>query len=180
MVLQQTSRSNTCALNPYNGVTIGSPTDEAMTPKVKKNRRKLRAGDTLRQNKKTVSFSKRVMVRRSLHLNNYTRGEIEATWYNEQEYLDMKRFTRTLVSILEQRGTYEQSVVEGEAGLVQYTRKGRRLRAQRKQDSRDRVLDEQQHQLDCGIQDADWIAYVYGEVTYMSRRDAFETATSFV
>jgi hypothetical protein len=36
--------------------------------------------------RRSVSFDPRVFVKKTLHLNNYTGGEIRACWYNIREF----------------------------------------------------------------------------------------------
>lgn len=46
---------------------------------------------------KTVTFNHNVIIRATLHLDQYTKSEIESTWYSRQEYSGMMQEARELL-----------------------------------------------------------------------------------
>ena len=181
--------------NPTNSMSKPSsqlnhnPVDEATTPRLKQ-QRKSQTGKLLRREKKTrrVSFNKRVHVKLSLHLNNYTDQEILDTWFTEHEYQDMKESTQALVSLVEQQQEQERDLppdvaqtIEEESdcgGILVHTAEGRRVRALRKSHARFVVFKEQHKQFECGVFDEDYMAFLYEQVSAVSKEEALRTASS--
>ena len=52
--------------------------------------------------KKQVSFHPRVTCKRALHINNYSDDEVMASFYQEDDYLEMREDVRRCVQLIEQ------------------------------------------------------------------------------
>ena len=123
---------------------------------------------------KKVSFKASVKCRKALHVNNYSDEEIAATWYNDQEFKVMRKSACMVAKMIED-GTIssEDCCIRG----LEHKNKtaARRKRAIRMNAS-EAVLDEQQCQMQCGMNDDESIAQVYSKFTAESQIEAHERA----
>lgn len=121
----------------------------------------------------SVSFSTSlVFVEPTLHLNDYTDEERSATWYNREEFMDMKMHRRRIVQLM-QTG---QAVDECTRGLENKTRDGSTIRQMDIFSSVGAVLDEQDTQEFSGTFNPEALAYVYTMYSHSSQRRAQERA----
>jgi hypothetical protein len=110
---------------------------------------------------RTVTFSGEVCVRRTINNEDYTPEEKLGTWFSVQEFDEMKAERRSTVHIMERRNP---SVDDGQhcfRGLEFRTREGSRRRQFNQVDAAMAVMDEQDAQLQSGINDAEKLAHVY-------------------
>ena len=110
---------------------------------------------------RTVTFSEEVCVRKTINNEDYAREEKLATWSTVQEFDEMKAARRSTVNIMERRNP---SVDDGQhcfRGLEFRTREGSRRRQFNQVDAAMAVMDEQEAQLQSGINDPEKLAHVY-------------------
>jgi hypothetical protein len=110
---------------------------------------------------RTVTFSEEVGVRGTINNEEYTREEKIATWLTGQEFDAMKAERRSTVKVMER---INLSVDDGQhsfRGLEFRTREGSRRRQFNQVDATMAVMDEQDAQLQCGINDPERLAHVY-------------------
>jgi len=135
----------------YRSFTRKGPVDTT------RNDRKLKSS-VQTKTKKSVSFARKVCVRNALHLNNYTFDEVDACWYDDEAYLNMKRSVVKLARHMSTRESHklpsatpwiddddesDENSEECFRGLEGYTREGARKRRSCKNACRKAVLDEQ-------------------------------------
>ena len=119
---------------------------------------------------KKVSFCETVRMKRTLHINDYTQREIEATWYSKAEKEHIRREILQTVQLMESGRIADiDDVVYCQRGLEFRTDQGARLRQGNKDLSREAVLDEQDFQECSGYSDIEAIASVYSEISYQCR-----------
>lgn len=110
---------------------------------------------------RTVTFSDEVCVRRTINNEDYAIEEKLAAWSTVQEFDEMKAARRSTVNIMERRNP---SVDDGQhcfRGLEFRTREGSRRRQFNQVDAAMAVMDEQEAQLQSGINDPEKLAHVY-------------------
>ena len=116
---------------------------------------------------KKVSFCETVRMKRTLHINDYTQREIEATWYSKADMEPIRREILQTVQLMESGRTADiDDVIYCQRGLEFRTEQGARLRQRNKDLSREAVLDEQDFQECSGYSDIEAIASVYVHSTY--------------
>ena len=139
---------------------------------------------TMTREKKTVTFAKRGSWRRTIHINEYTNEEIQATWYSRLEKKQIKEEIRVTVHLMSKGllsrrnidnagictcGDYDETHYSTR-GIEYYTRKLSTIKIQNKRIALDTVLDEQAYQRavykSC---DPVKLAEVYKEATHESK-----------
>ena len=108
----------------------------------------------------SVSFNENVYARPTQSLNDYTEAELEACWYNDDEYRQIKKDCIKIVKKMQQGkriNTRKYSV----RGLEKYTGEAIERRELNKINAYIAVLDEQNRQLINGITDPKRIAKQY-------------------
>jgi ribosome-binding protein aMBF1 (putative translation factor) len=114
-----------------------------------------------------VSFSKRVKVKRTLAIGEYTRDEMESTWYESEELQAMALDVRLTVQMIGKgeeldEASHCQRGVENRTSLGKETTRSNRRNAVRA------VLKAQEHQRRKGIKNQEELASVYTEYTKWS------------
>jgi hypothetical protein len=111
-----------------------------------------------------------------LHINNYSDGEIEASWYDIYKLKLMRRKIRFAVSLLANgmlAQDNESCCRRGVEGLAQNVALQRR---ENRSAAREAVLFEQEHQWDEGICEPEYIARVYKEANVSSQASGRDIA----
>ena len=120
--------------------------------------------------KKTVSFSKNAKMKGTLHLDDYTTEEIQATWYARTEMKQIREDVRLTVKLMDEGLLSSKDNEDSEyctRGLECRTSRLSPIKTHNKRIARDVVLDEQDYQqfqlMTC---DPERLATVYNRVTY--------------
>jgi len=120
----------------------------------------------------SITFSISIeTVESTLHLDDYTDEEIEATWYQLDELKEIKRSRKALVKRME-AGEELDECEDCVRGLETKTKTGNRLRQSEILAASAAVLDEQDLQDEKGEVDLDMIATVYRMYTRHSQSQA--------
>jgi hypothetical protein len=109
---------------------------------------------------KSVSFSRRVQVKRTLVIWQYSVKEFRACWYSSDEYNMMKREVKYTVRKMEKKRNFDEEKLCSR-GLEAKTKEGSKRRWSRKKEGIGTVLDEQHEQIKFGVQNEHRIADVY-------------------
>lgn len=123
---------------------------------------------------KKVSFSNQKQIRSTVHIRDYTKEEIEATWLTETDYANIKAEMRLAIALV------HAGIVLGEEDTMSYchrglecrTKKGSTRRMINKTIARDAVLDEQDRQYDSFVTDSEAIAKFYIAICHPSQVSA--------
>ena len=113
--------------------------------------------------KRSVSFSPYVHVKRTLHINNYSLEEIEASWYDQADFQRMRDEDDVIVQMMEKRQTIDEAKY-CTRGLEFRTTQGAQQRLRNKAEARDAVLDEQDVQWTMGMTNPQALSSVYAEL----------------
>jgi hypothetical protein len=113
--------------------------------------------------RRSVAFNRSVKVHRGLHLVDFTREEVAASWYNRTEMSAMKQDAKVAAKTLETLGLRKCHADPNFCvrGLEIRTTAGSRVRMQSKISARKVVMQEQQRQLNEGRVDPKYIAVLY-------------------
>jgi hypothetical protein len=184
MSKSKNKNKNTAAANKG---TVATPSPKDKTPK----------------EKKKVKFLSSVMVRKTLHLNNYTDDEFDSCFYNRQELLEIKRELAALCILMEERDlvdsvrfgssfviskkklrgfteSYEQEDDGNESmeicmrGLESQTPSGCRQRALNRRTALEIVLEEQEQFRKTGVKDNNASSWDYVAPSYSRFTRAFQ------
>uniref|UniRef100_A0A7R9ZMR6 Uncharacterized protein n=1 Tax=Craspedostauros australis TaxID=1486917 RepID=A0A7R9ZMR6_9STRA len=129
----------------------------------KTNKHTCNRNTTTTNRKKSVSFNRRVRVKETLHLNNYTDAEIDACWLSKQESMHIRQdIANTLRQHHQHNGGVSYSDIRG---LECRTKQGSEQRRRDRNESISAVLDEQDLQDHEGSCCPDIISYVYTEAS---------------
>ena len=115
---------------------------------------------TPRSPKRSASFSPHVRVKRTLHINNYSDDEVEATWYGDSDFQRIHDEINYTVDLIEKSEHIDTSKY-CTRGLEFRTRAGAQQRRRNKIDARNATLDEQDFQWTEGLNDPDMLSKVY-------------------
>ena len=132
--------------------------------------------ENVQRARKTVSFSSKVHVRATLHINEYTNEEIHATWFNAGEFETIKKDVKFALDLFQAGLLDEDSESYCRRGLEYRTKIGMRRRMMNKELARSVVLDEQERQWTFGLDDAAEIARIYIAAAQHCYKSALETA----
>ena len=146
---------------------------------LKKNSRR-RSRSSINQPPKSVTFNKSVKVRPVLHCKDYTKAELNASFYNQYEISAIRTAMKFAAKALEEGTIQRHDVDDNEQfcirGLESRTQKGHVQRSNNKKESRRIVLVEQRRQKQSGKFDPSYISYLYKESTRISLLMAQEIA----
>jgi putative cell wall-binding protein len=113
-----------------------------------------------------VQFSKQVIVSQIIHLYEYTQEEMEATWYQEEEYTRISKICIKTVHKMEQRRKRSLKKQEIESrGLEGHTTTGIVSKTENRRLAYEKILQEQEHQNCQGIYDDEAMAECYESVS---------------
>ena len=133
---------------------------------------------TSSQNKRRarkVSFLPTVLIRKTIHIDDYTDDEIASAWYNKTEMETIISDIKTTLLLTEEEGI---SAVNSDPqrctrrGLESYTPEGQRLKERSRMGAKHAVFDEQEFQDETGILDPELLADLYYERTRFSEARA--------
>ena len=127
---------------------------------------------TVDRPRKSVSFSDAVQVKKALHINNYTEDEINATWYNESDYHQIREEIEFTADLINLGFLNDDSVAYSRRGLEYQTPLGARRRRTNKVNSYCAVLDEQDIQWEAGYDHPELIAKAYSVASYHCQAEA--------
>lgn len=115
---------------------------------------------------KSVSFRSKVCVRRTLHLEDYTKEEHEACWYTVEEMKTIRVGVRKCVLEIS-KGTMEETDSEDFTlrGLESFLPEGQALKDFHREAARSIVLEEQDFQWKHGLSDPEVLADLYHDHT---------------
>lgn len=116
--------------------------------------------------KKSVSFNRRVILSKTIHITAYTTDEVHACWYNGEEFYIMKTDARVTAQLIAEKSPV---LLEDGAenvwctrGLESFVQETRALKRNTRNLSRWAVLDEQEMQhLTTRTVDSERLARVY-------------------
>jgi hypothetical protein len=112
-----------------------------------------------RQNTKGVKYSRHVKVAQIRHLNEYSQEEVDAIWYDPDEYAKMKEDINLTVEM--NKDNEPLGPDRCWRGVEYRTYEGQRRRQHNKYSALYAVLDEQEAQWDQNIMDEDAITAIY-------------------
>jgi hypothetical protein len=113
-----------------------------------------------------VQFSKRLRVSQIMHLAEYTQEEMEATWYQEEEYTRISKICIKTVHKMEKRRKRSLRKREVESrGLEGHTTTGIISKTESRRLAYDKIFHEQEHQRCRGIYDDEAMAESYQTVS---------------
>jgi hypothetical protein len=107
-----------------------------------------------------VHFEERVWVRRTLHLHEFSDDEIDAYWYSDQEFMNMREELRLAAELIHQGLLETDNTNHCRRGADSHTPLQARLRRKIKRAVIAAVLGEQELQWEEGSSDPDFIAEV--------------------
>eukprot|EP00934_Nitzschia_sp_Nitz4_P004320 Nitzschia sp. Nitz4//scaffold94_size78252//48613//49158//NITZ4_005471-RA/size78252-processed-gene-0.53-mRNA-1//-1//CDS//3329560389//4310//frame0 len=142
-----------------------SPVDFIRSPGLDQATKKARTGSFKRESSPAkewrVAFNRQAMVRTTLHINNYTDEEFEATWFSQEESASLHRETKRVVKMLEKGKGIEESDTFSARGLACRTSSELRRRLNLRVRARKVVHEEQERQREADIDDPERISYLY-------------------
>jgi hypothetical protein len=113
-----------------------------------------------------VQFSKQLQVARIMHLAEYTQEEMEATWYQEEEYTRISKICIKTVHKMEKRRKRSLRKREVESrGLEGHTTTGTISKKESRRLAYDKIFHEQEHQRFRGIYNDEAMAESYQTVS---------------
>ena len=113
---------------------------------------------------KRVSFCPHVCVKRTLHINEFSGDEIQAVWYNERDFDQIRKDIRiTVQGMLRDQSMNDDHYCS--RGLECRTHEGMKSRLRNRVAARCAVFREQNSQSKNGYYDVDKISAVYKTVT---------------
>ena len=115
--------------------------------------------------RRTVTFSPEVRVKRTTHLNNYSREEIKACWYRKKELKKIKDEMYETIDLVQQ-GQYLDPERYCTRGIEFFTPEGASLRMKNKVLAWSAVFHEQEAQDEDDVYDEELIAMLYREETH--------------
>ena len=102
---------------------------------------------TATTSKKSISFNERVIVRKAIHINDYTQKEVDRCWYNNEEYNTIRKNIRSTIMLMD---AANHKVTDSETicrrGLESFTADGMAGRKSRRTKAQNAVFDEQDRQ----------------------------------
>jgi hypothetical protein len=126
---------------------------------------------------KKISWCKRVRVKETRHINDYTDGEKAATWMTAEDYQMAKAIAkRTVMMIMQGVEILEDNPNFCTRGLEFRTKAGYKIRTRSKLRTRSAVLNEQDLQREEGFFDPEFIAMASMEVSLGCREGARKRA----
>lgn len=133
---------------------------------VANNKEKLQTADRPRNR---VSFSERVKVRKTLHINNYTTAECESCWFSDSEFAEIRENLREVISLIND-GLLDckdnENALHCRRGVEMHTdEKDALARKYRRRAIRWAVLDGLELQKEKGIYTPDIVAQLYGSAS---------------
>ena len=124
------------------------------------------------QIKKSVSFYGSVRVKKTIHINDYTQDEIDATWYNEMEVATIRFNTKLVVKEMESKCGLQHPEEETTRGLECRTTLGQKRKFTLRRMSQLVVLDEQDRQFEMGDFDPEYLSLLYKQCCEQSVAEA--------
>jgi hypothetical protein len=120
-----------------------------------------------------VTFKQTVSVRKALHINDFSDSEIQAFWYDDDEFKAMRKDVKAALSMLNDGMLEEDNEYHCQRGLEPHTKKGLARRRQNKRAVREAVLTEQELQWEeDDVYDPEYIATVSMDVSSSSQATA--------
>jgi hypothetical protein len=120
--------------------------------------------------KPSISFKPNVLVKLTIHIDEYSDEEIAASWYCQEELKMIKSERTTTLLLMANDGTMmANSERLCSRGLECFTSEGRAIKNQHKEEARIAVFDEQDYQFENDIFDPEVIADAYSEQTRKSQ-----------
>jgi hypothetical protein len=117
--------------------------------------------------KKCISFAENIQIRETLHIDEYSAEEVQATWYTKRELQDIKNAIRDVVT---QNFSKDKtnSIQEEEScnrGFEGFSKYGAAQKKKNKMDAAMALFSEQECQKDYGIVDDEALALLYASCT---------------
>ena len=121
---------------------------------------------------KQVSFHSHVRIRHTLHINDYTREETQATWMTKD---DLTRFRQEAMYTIDlmNRGCEINESLYCRRGLEFMTKDGKKLKQKNKHLGQMTVFSEQEMQELDGVSDPELLSELYEDSSYPSRVAAY-------
>ena len=126
---------------------------------------------TASKRRRVVSFAPKASVRPSLHINNYTKEEIEATWYNAEDYYHIRMSCADVVNrVLEGKPLIandhcvrglERKIIKARNHQIKKNNTTATSRNKSQTEARQAVLVEQARQVRTAVRDDNCLANVY-------------------
>jgi hypothetical protein len=118
-----------------------------------------------------VSFSKRVKVKKTLSAFDYTSEEMQATWYDSEEFEDMTSEVQRTVQMIAKGQRLDESSCHCERGIESKTPQGKDMTRSHRRKARKAVLhtQEQLRQKRVAVVDPEELAAVYAAYSSVSR-----------
>lgn len=120
---------------------------------------------SLRRSRPGVSFHDRVQIIEFEKPTEYTRGII---WYRKDEY-DIIKARNSLIVKMTKSGSFEESEEHSFRGLEHKLKEGFRIRRLNKIEVLRAVIEEQERQVDCGVNDPELVAEASRKASLTSR-----------
>jgi len=124
------------------------------------------------KNKKSVSFLGRVLVKPSLHVQDFTPQEISACWYDQKEFKLMRKDIRDAAEFFESGMAHHDTDEVCRRGLEAADGQLTRLRLRRRNRVYDAIFDEQDAHWRLGMMDPESIAHVARKISRQSALSA--------
>jgi hypothetical protein len=125
--------------------------------------------------RKYISFAGNTQICETLHIDEYSTEEVQATWYSKSELQDIKNAIRDVVirnvsndknSIIPRRGSGDDKEEEScKRGFEGFSKHGAAQKRKNKMDAAMALFSEQECQKDYGIVDDEALALLYGSCT---------------
>lgn len=121
-----------------------------------------------------VSFNQNVLVRETLHKNDYTIEEKEDAFFQKAEMTQIKAEMVATVRMIARGDLVEDTFEHCSRGLEFRSREGANKRKSNKIRALEAVLDEQDEQFDAGIINEKAISLIYQTVSLRCRKEAHD------
>ena len=120
--------------------------------------------------KKSITFNNRVSVRRTIRIANYTDAEIEACWFTNRDYSEIRCSVRDTLLLVEDGKVSDDCETHCRRGLECLTKEGMEGRRRRRTKAQFAVFNEQDRQYDAGEEmDDEKISKAYRKCCLSSR-----------
>jgi hypothetical protein len=124
--------------------------------------------------RRRVVFNRDVYVQETIHVNDYTDNEIDATWYTREDFKNQKAEFAITVRMLATDRYSGDDDIHCARGLEYRHREGAKLRQKNKLNGLMSVLEEQSRQQLVGEENDEKISKAYIQANYHCRHAALE------
>ena len=109
---------------------------------------------------RSIKFCKKVRVQPTLHVRDFTKSELQTTWYSQEEIATIRQRTKDMMKMLQQAqeshklgNKHQEDIINKYCirGLEHRTRKGMKAKATSRMMGWDAVLNEQARQKEFGF-----------------------------